>query len=112
MKKGVPESKIKIIPVHVDTQFIRPLPKDENLCNLLKIIRKFVVLYAGNIGFSQGLETLLEAASILKDREEIVFVIIAEGVMKSSLENRAKEMQLENCRFLDFQDPENIPKVY
>lgn len=112
IKKGVPENKINIVPVHVDTQFIRPLPKDKELCDLLQINKKFVVLYAGNIGFSQGLETLLEAASILKDREEIVFVIIGEGATKSSLENRAKEMQLENCRFLDFQDPENIPKVY
>ncbi|MCU0558701.1 MAG: glycosyltransferase family 4 protein [Desulfobacterales bacterium] len=110
--KGVPPDKISVIPVCVDTDFIRPLPKDPELAARFGVEHKRVVLYAGNIGFSQGLDNLLDAARRLAHRPDIVFLIIGEGAMREPLERRAKELELTNCIFADFVRPEQVPRSY
>jgi glycosyltransferase involved in cell wall biosynthesis len=61
---------------------------------------KFVVLYAGVHGVAQGLETVLEAASSLADREEIRFAFIGEGPCKRNLRKTANDLGLRNIDFL------------
>lgn len=110
--KGIPAEKISIIPVCLDTDFIRPAPKDPDLTATFGLENKRVVLYAGNIGFSQGLETLIDSAQRLAHRTDIVFLIIGEGAMREPLERRARELGLTNCIFSDFQPPDNVPRSY
>ncbi|MFI9653038.1 glycosyltransferase [Guyparkeria halopsychrophila] len=52
----------------------------------------FTVLFAGNIGRFQGLETVVEAMGALKDRSDIEFVMMGEGVAKPALQARAVEL--------------------
>lgn len=112
VKKGVPEDKITIIPACVDTDFFHPLPRENKLRDQWNLGGKFVVLYAGNIGLSQGLETVINAAQILRDNKEIVFVIIGEGVSKPALESMVWEKNLSNVMFYPFQPREDVPLVY
>lgn len=65
---------------------------------------EFVVLYAGIIGYAQGLEVILEAASRLVN-EPIHFVLAGDGPEKERLKQRAQEWQLTNVYFQD-----NVPK--
>lgn len=52
----------------------------------------FTVLFAGNVGRFQGLETVVEAMGGLQHRDDIAFVMMGEGVAKHALQERAIEL--------------------
>jgi colanic acid biosynthesis glycosyl transferase WcaI len=60
----------------------------------------FVVSYAGVMGFGQGLEDVVDAAARLRGREDILFALAGDGLMRPRLEDRVKSEGLANVRFL------------
>ena len=56
-----------------------------------KAAGKFRVIFAGNVGRYQSLDTVLQAAERLRDRADIEFVFVGDGAAKASLQARAKE---------------------
>jgi colanic acid biosynthesis glycosyl transferase WcaI len=110
--KGVPESKLSVIPNFADTQFIRPLPKANTFARKHGLHNKFVLMYAGNVGLSQNLDTTLEAARQLKDLEDVRILIVGNGSARESLKRRARQMDLQNVVFLPFQDHTYLPEMY
>jgi colanic acid biosynthesis glycosyl transferase WcaI len=103
--KGVPTEKVVVVPDWVDCGRIRPLdsnPFRHSFGN------KFVVMYSGNIGLSQPLDAVLEAADRLRDDDRILFALIGEGARKQWLEERACAMGLTNVKFLPSQPLENL----
>ena len=109
LAKRVPAEKISIIPNFVDTDFIRPLPRENHFSREHELSDKFVVTYAGNLGYVYDLETMLDAAALLSSRKDILFLIVGNGVAKAGLENRADDLKLENVRFMPFQPRESLP---
>ncbi len=107
---GVPETKIRLIYDWVDTDLITPLPKANPFAVEHNLDKSFVVLYAGNLGLSQGLEPVLEAAQALAD-EDIQFVLVGEGATKAFLLQTATSRQLTNVTFLPFQPRARLPEV-
>jgi glycosyltransferase involved in cell wall biosynthesis len=103
--KGVPADKVVVVPDWVDCGRIRPLESNPFRRNFGG---KFVVMYSGNIGLSQQLEAVLEAADRLRDDERILFAMIGEGARKKWLEERARSMGLPNVIFLPYQPLENL----
>ncbi len=67
----------------------------------------FIVLYSGNIGLAQNLETIIEAATILRN-EHIVFQIIGDGSRKSFLVDMARERALTNIEFIPSVSRDNL----
>jgi colanic acid biosynthesis glycosyl transferase WcaI len=112
MGKNVPEKKITIIPACVDADFVRPLPRENQLRRRLGLKGKFVALYAGNLGFSQSLETLLKAAKRLAGYPDIVFVFVGDGAKKIPTQARAEQEGLKNVVFSPFLPREDVPFVY
>ncbi|MBN2046658.1 MAG: glycosyltransferase family 4 protein [Anaerolineaceae bacterium] len=110
--KGVRPEKLVEIPTCVDVDFIHPEPRHNSLCKKWGLDEKFVVLYAGNIGLSQGLEIVLDAADLLRDERKIVFLLVGEGAAKAELQEKARAMRLENVRFETFQPRDQVPLVY
>ena len=98
--------RIKVIPNFVDTQAIVPMSRLTNYRRELGIDESLVVMYAGNVGFSQSLELMIEAARVLPD---VVFVINGEGTARKSLE--AKAQTLRNVKFGDYQDASRLSEV-
>jgi glycosyltransferase involved in cell wall biosynthesis len=72
---------------------------------------RFVALYAGAHGTANSLETLLEAATLLRDRKEILFVLVGDGKEKASLQALAQSAGLDNVRFEPPQPKEAMPDV-
>jgi colanic acid biosynthesis glycosyl transferase WcaI len=71
-----------------------------------------VVLYAGNVGFSQSLELMVAAARTLRERPDmadVVFVINGGGSARPSIEEQAAG--LDNVVFVDYQPKERLPEV-
>ncbi len=106
---GVPREKIAVIVNGVETELFIP-GKETNLRNTLHLENKFVVSYIGTMGVAQGLETIIDAASILQVADpQIVFLLIGEGADKARLVAQARERRLANLQFLDQQPRETIP---
>jgi len=112
LAKGVPREKIHIIPNFTDTAFMRPLPRHNDFSAQQGLDHAFVVLFAGNMGFSQGLTVVLDAAAELKGRKDILFLFVGNGAAKPRLVNYAQELGLENVRFLPFQPHDRVPEIY
>jgi colanic acid biosynthesis glycosyl transferase WcaI len=107
--KGVPAEKLSTIPNFVDTDFIRPLPKENYFSYRFDLADKFVVTHAGNVGYVYDLETLIETASILRSQRDIQFLIVGDGVARPQLEAKVQALGLENVRFLPFQPRDQLP---
>ena len=110
--KGVPADKVEVIPNFTDTDFIQPMEKANAFSIAHGLLDKFTVLYAGNVGLSQGLEVILDAAEQLKDHSEIVFTIVGEGSSRDELIAEADRRGLQNVKLLPFQPESDVPMVY
>lgn len=112
LKKGVSPDKIALIPNWVNTDFIRPLPKEDNAFRREHGLEgKFVVLYSGNIALTQGLETLIRAAAGLQDVPEIAVVVVGEAGALQALRDRRDELAATNVTLLPFQPRERLPEM-
>ena len=98
--------RVKVIPNFVDTQAITPMSRMTNYRTELRIDDAFVVMYAGNVGFSQSLKMLVSAA---RELPQLIFVINGEGAARESLKKSAHG--LSNVRFGDYQDVSRLSEV-
>ncbi|HYY44021.1 MAG TPA: glycosyltransferase family 4 protein [Actinomycetota bacterium] len=101
--------KVRVIPNFVDTDWIMPSERENAYRKQYGLCGKTVVMYAGNVGFSQSLNLVLEAAASLAHEKNLVFVINGQGSARSDLERRARG--LDNVVFVDMQPTERLPEV-
>ncbi|AUT04053.1 colanic acid biosynthesis glycosyltransferase WcaI [Nostoc sp. CENA543] len=112
LSKGVPEQKIDQIPNWVDVNFIRPLSKENSSFRAAHNLNdKFVVLYSGNIALTQGLETVIKAAAMLRHIPEIAFVIVGEAKGLQRLQQYCLDCGADNVLLLPFQPREHLPQM-
>ncbi|MHC5609787.1 MAG: WcaI family glycosyltransferase [Nostoc sp.] len=110
--KGVEADKIVQIPNWVDVNFIRPLPKKDNPFRTAHNLNgKFVVLYSGNIALTQGLESVVKAASVLRHIPDIVFVIVGEAKGLQRLQQECLDCGADNVLLLPFQPRKYLPQM-
>jgi colanic acid biosynthesis glycosyl transferase WcaI len=70
-----------------------------------------MITYAGTMSWPQDLATVVEAANLLRDQKEIVFLLIGDGVQKESLVKRATELHLKNVIFMPLQEREKYFEI-
>jgi colanic acid biosynthesis glycosyl transferase WcaI len=103
-------TKVRVIPNFVDTDRIRPDDRENSYRADHGLSGRKVVMYAGNVGFSQSLDlVLLAARSFAVSRPEVVFVINGGGAARPEMEAAAAD--LPNVRFVDMQPAERLPEV-
>lgn len=105
---GIDKSKITVIEnwvpdVDFPQRIEQPVPKT---------VREFVVLYAGNVGPSQGLETLIRAAKLLESEPQIRIQIVGDGLDAARLRDLAAALGLKNVEFRGRVDPTQMPSIY
>lgn len=67
-----------------------------------------VCMHAGNIGYKQGLENVIEAARLAAiSAPELLFVLMGDGSQRTAMQALASRYQLQNVRFLPLQ-PEAV----
>jgi colanic acid biosynthesis glycosyl transferase WcaI len=98
--------RVHVIPNFVDTAAICPLGRDTAYRRELGIGAEPVVMYAGNVGFSQSLDLVVEAARRLP---EVTFVVNGDGSARPELERSAAG--LANVRIAGYQPAERLAEV-
>jgi colanic acid biosynthesis glycosyl transferase WcaI len=104
--------KVRLIPNFVDTRALAPRPRDNSFSREYGINDVFTVVYAGNMGPAQGLETLLDAAELTRGDSRITYVFVGDGTSRESLERSARSRNLSNTRFIAQQPYERVPEIY
>ena len=110
--KDADPARMTVIHNWADTVAIVPSPKDNAFARAHGLHDRFVALHAGNIGLSQNLDMVIDAAAALQSRRDIVFVFIGDGNRRLPLEAAARSRGLDNIRFLPFQPRDQMRWTY
>lgn len=108
---GVDSRDVTVVPNWVDTDFVRPGQKPNSFSRRHKLDNRFVVSFAGVIGYSQDIDVVLRAARLLRQKKEILFLIVGDGVEKPRLIDKAERMALDNVRFMPMQPRAAYPLI-
>tara|TARA_X000001036_G_scaffold220805_1_gene206663 strand:- start:286 stop:1518 length:1233 start_codon:yes stop_codon:yes gene_type:complete len=108
-KIGSIESQIVIIPNFVDTRKIVPSDRQTFYRSELNLDDQVVVMYAGNLGYSQSLDLLVEAARRHQSRRDVAYVINGSGVLAPELIKQAEN--LPNLSVSGFQPVARLSEV-
>jgi glycosyltransferase involved in cell wall biosynthesis len=102
-RRGIDPDKIAVVTNGVDLQGFQPGPKDEQLEAELGLTNCFVAGYIGTHGMAHGLDTVLDAARLLRDRgdTQVRILMLGDGANKAALKHRARAEQLDNILFVD-----------
>jgi glycosyltransferase involved in cell wall biosynthesis len=110
--KGADPASITVIQNWADTSAIVPSDRHNTFSRANDLDDRFVVLHAGNIGLSQNLDVVIDAAAQLAARPEILILFIGEGNRRPVLEATVAERGLTNVRFLPFQPRDQLRWTY
>jgi len=110
--KGVPPEKVYVVSNWVEGGIPQCTAKDELLAQSLGLANRFSVIYAGNMGEAQGLETVLEAAELLNDLPQVLFVLIGDGIALPRLKKLLISKGLTNVRFIGRHSPDAMQGIY
>lgn len=99
--RGVEPERITTVYNWVDECALESDDDPEDLRQSLGIDNEFLVVYAGNLGRIQKVDTFLEAAAHLHGEDNIKFIFAGSGERQAELRARAHELNLTNTRFLD-----------
>ena len=104
-------SKIVYVPNPTDESIFYPLSQNDDPEPLVDWRDSFTVMYVGAVGEVQGLDTVLEAAQLLRAKGEIRIVIVGDGIARARLEREASERGIENVTFLGRVPKEQVPSL-
>jgi glycosyltransferase involved in cell wall biosynthesis len=110
VSQGVPAAKIHVVPNWTDEQVYFPRERGDSRARYGLPAKAFIVMYAGNMGASHGVDTLLKAAGLLASDARIHFVLQGSGPEYEHLETMARERGLGNVSFQGYlPDRADIP---
>ena len=109
---GINEKDIVYLPQWAENFYKNTnIEIDEDLENLTK--DKFNILFAGNVGKAQSVDTIINAANECRENKDIQWIIVGDGSEKTVSEEKVKSLGLtENVVFLGRKPVEDMPKYY
>lgn len=102
---GVEEARIGYMPQYADACFDQTAKANDGKDTI-------DLLFAGNIGAAQSLDTVLQAAKMLEDRKELRWHIVGDGSELERLKSLAQQLELDNVIFHGRKPMEEMPAYY
>jgi glycosyltransferase involved in cell wall biosynthesis len=110
--RGLAEaSRIEMIPNGADLELFRPGDRHNDVRRALGWGDRFVALYAGAHGRANGLDTLIEAATLLQSDPNILLVTVGDGPERERLQAQATARHLTNLAFLGSHPKAEMPSI-
>jgi colanic acid biosynthesis glycosyl transferase WcaI len=101
-RKGVPEGKLIYFPNAIELSDSQLVRRGEFRARNGFAADEFLAVYAGNLGVKQGLDVLIAAAQLLRDRR-IRIVICGDGAQRDVIAEQIRTLQLPNVTLLPLQ---------
>jgi len=110
-KRNIPVDKISVIKNGADLGRFVAGPRQNRFREELGVGDRFLASYVGTHGMAHSLVTILESAELLRERDDVVFLLVGDGAERESL-LREKELRgLTNVIMLDQQPKERMPEI-
>jgi colanic acid biosynthesis glycosyl transferase WcaI len=109
-EKGAPPDRVLVIPNWIDTTRLGPLDKSNHWSQSRGIDEKFVVMHSGNVGHAQDLDSLIRAATFLRDLDDLLIMIIGTGARHAELVALAELYEVDQVQFLYYQSRGVLPQ--
>jgi glycosyltransferase involved in cell wall biosynthesis len=109
-EKGAPAGRLRVIPNWVDTKRLAPQGKDNAWAQGGDLAGKFVVMHSGNVGHAQDLDSLVRAASFLRDLPDVRIMVIGMGARHAELVALAELLEVDQVKFLYYQSRAVLPQ--
>ena len=106
--RNVPADRVRVAPNWVDADAVRPRAGANAFRARHGLDHEFVVMYSGNLGLSQGLEKVIDAADLLRDERQVRFLLVGDGASRDRLERLAARRSLDNVMFVPYQPRETL----
>jgi colanic acid biosynthesis glycosyl transferase WcaI len=103
--------KVQIVYNWVDTGYIRPGPKENDFFRQYNLKDRFVVSYAGTMGWAQDMGTIIDSASRLREDSNILFLLVGDGIEKEKAQKEAEKLGLDNILWLPMQSFSVYPQI-
>jgi glycosyltransferase involved in cell wall biosynthesis len=111
-KRGIARDKIHVVINGVDLARYAPRPRDAALAERFGLTGKFVAGYVGTHGMAHALPKVLEAAALLRERQDIAFFFAGSGAERARIEQIVAEQHLGNVRLIPRQTKEAMPALW
>ncbi len=105
IRSRVPGKQVRWVPNGIDLEDVE---RALSMCERTSVRKALglgeddlVLFYAGIIGHAQGLEVVLEAAHKIRELQGVHLLLIGDGPVRAGLQQRARELDLRNLRFID-----------
>jgi len=108
---GISKEKVGVIPLWVDTKFFAGNYDPNSFIVQNNLQGKFIVMYAGTVGFAMGAKTIPQTAKILEKETDIQFVVIGDGSKYHELKAESERLKVNNILLLPPQPREELPKI-
>ena len=112
VRQGVDPAKIFVVINGVDLPRYGKRPRNSELASEFGLTGHFVVGYLGTHGMAHGLESVLDAAEILRDDDRVRFLLVGAGAAKAKLVEDAATRKLSNVIFIPLQPKARVPDVW
>jgi glycosyltransferase involved in cell wall biosynthesis len=108
--KGAPPERVRVIPNWIDSGRLAPRDKANDWARKKGVHEKFVVMHSGNVGHAQDLDSLVRAATFLRDLDDLVIFIIGTGARHAELVALAELLEVDQVQFLYYQARGVLPQ--
>ncbi|TYB96175.1 glycosyltransferase family 4 protein [Micromonospora sp. WP24] len=108
--RGADPAKVRVVWNWTDDALFRPVPATDEARAALGHRGRCTVMFAGNLGLLQGLETAIRAAAAARDRVDLVMV--GSGADEDRARRLAAELGAENVRFVGRRPAEQMADLY
>lgn len=113
VSRGIPADKIAVVINGVDLWRYAPRPRHTKLAAQANLADNACVFgYIGTHGMAHALNNVLDAAALVRDRQDIQFLFVGAGAERNMLIERAHQEDLSNVIFLEAQPKECMPDVW
>jgi colanic acid biosynthesis glycosyl transferase WcaI len=109
-EKGAPPERVRVIPNWVDTDRLAPRDRANEWARNIGLDKKFVVMHSGNVGHAQDLDSLVRAATFLRDLDDLAILIIGTGARHAELIALAELLDVNQVTFMYYQSRGVLPK--
>jgi len=110
-EKGARPGTMRVIPNWVDTGTLVPQPRVNPWGEEKGLADRFVVMHSGNVGHAQNLDSLVRAATFLRDLDDTTIAIVGDGARHAALVELAERLDVGDVvHFWPYQPREVLPE--